>query len=327
MQPLKILTWHVHGSYLYYLSSLPHEIYLPVKTPRQGTYIGRTASYPWPDNVREIDASEVRRAQFDCIIYQTAENYLTDRLEILSQEQRELPQIYLEHDPPCEHPTDTRHPVDDPAMVTVHVTAFNQLMWDCGRTPTRVIEHGVVAPSHVCYKGDLAKGLVVINNIRPRGRRLGYDVFQTVRRLIDLDLVGMGWEEVHGYGEVRHADLFAFQSAYRFFFNPIRYTSLGLAVCEAMTIGMPIIGLATTEMVTVIENGYSGYLATDVGSLIEKMRHLMQNPHEARRLGRGAKKTALKRFSIDRFVADWCQLLGDVTGGKFHFPPVAQAGR
>jgi len=40
----------------------------------------------------------------------------------------------------------------------------------------------------------------------------------------------------------------------RFFFNPIRYTSLGLAVCEAMMVGMPIIGLATTEMATTVQN-------------------------------------------------------------------------
>jgi NAD(P)-dependent dehydrogenase (short-subunit alcohol dehydrogenase family) len=29
--------------------------------------------------------------------------------------------------------------------------------------------------------------------------------------------------------------------------KPVRYTSLGLAVCEAMMLGLPIIGLATTE--------------------------------------------------------------------------------
>jgi len=45
------------------------------------------------------------------------------------------------------------------------------------------------------------------------------------------------------------------EAEYRFFFNPVRYTSLPLAVCEAMTIGMPIVGLATTELVSVIRNG------------------------------------------------------------------------
>jgi glycosyltransferase involved in cell wall biosynthesis len=313
MRPLKILTWHVHGSYLFYLSAIPHEIYLPVKNPREGCYAGRTHNYPWPDRVKEIAAQEVCEHDFDCILYQSAQNYQEGRFEILSEWQRNLPQIYLEHDPPRQHPTDTRHPVDDPNVVIVHVTDFNRLMWNCGPNPTRVIEHGVFTPRDVLYQGDLAKGIVVINNIKPRGRRLGYDIFEAARKKIALTYVGAGWEEVNGYGEVRHADLFAFQSHYRFFFNPIRYTSLGLAVCEAMMIGMPIVGLATTEMVTVVENGYSGYLATNLDTLIDKMHSLLRNPAEAHRLGEGARETARERFSIERFINDWCNLLNEVT--------------
>lgn len=30
-RPLRILTWHVHGSYLYYLSHAGHDLYLPVR--------------------------------------------------------------------------------------------------------------------------------------------------------------------------------------------------------------------------------------------------------------------------------------------------------
>src|SRR5205085_11481807 len=121
-------------------------------------------------------------------------------------------------------------------------------------TPTRVIEHGVVVPEGVRYTGELERGIVVINGLNWRGRRLGSDIFERVRQDIPLDLVGMQSTEMGGLGEVQHKELPAFEGRYRFFFNPIRYTSLGLAVCEAMMIGMPIIGLATTEIATVIEN-------------------------------------------------------------------------
>ncbi len=82
-------------------------------------------------------------------------------------------------------------------------------------------------------------------------------------------------EEFGGLGDVPHDALPAFSARYRFFFNPIRYTSLGLAVCEAMLLGMPVIGLATTEMATVIENGVSGYVDTDVDALIAHMQRLL----------------------------------------------------
>src|SRR5262249_9632375 len=183
-------------------------------------------------------------------------------------------------------------PVDDPAILLVHVTPFSDLMWDSGRTPTRVIEHGVMVPEGVGYSGEIGRGLVVVNHLKRRGRRLGADVFAGVRRQVPLDLVGMGSEELGGLGEIPPPELPAFEARYRFFFNPIRYTSLGLAVLEAMMVGMPVVGLATTEMVTVVENGVSGYLDTKVEELIAHMRGLLGSPAEARRLGEGARRAA-----------------------------------
>src|SRR5262249_25618869 len=153
---------------------------------------------------------EVRSLDFDCVLFQSRQNYLADQYEILSEAQRRLPRVYLEHDPPREHPTDTRHPCDDPDVLLVHVTHFNDLMWDSARTPSRVIEHGVVVPRGGTYTGELARGVVVVNNMHKRGRRLGHDVFERARGQVPLDLVGMGWEQVGGLREVRHRDLPAF---------------------------------------------------------------------------------------------------------------------
>ena len=151
-------------------------------------------------------------------------------------------------------------------------------MWDPGPTPTVVIEHGVAVPEGIRYDGRLPRGIVVINDLATRGRRLGADVFLAARREVPLDLVGMNATRLDGIGEVRRPDLAAFESRYRFFFNPIRYTSLGLAVCEAMMLGMPVVGLATTELSTVIENGTSGYVDTDVVALVTCMEKLLQDP-------------------------------------------------
>ncbi len=340
MRPLRILTWHIHGSYLYYLTQSHHQFYLPVKPGLPTGYGGCLGGFPWSDNVHDVPALEVKNLQFDCILFQSQQNYLEDQYEILSQTQRRLPRIYLEHDPPRESPTNTRHIVDDPDVLLVHVTHFNQLMWDSDRplgdgdssnatvaaasppaqnlkdfapppsalrdrTSTRVIEHGVIVPESVRYTGELERGLVVVNGLRSRGRRLGADVFARVRREIPVDLVGMDSEKLDGLGEIPHHQLPAFASRYRFFFNPIRYTSLGLAVCEAMMVGLPIIGLATTEMATVVENGVSGYVDTDLEKLILRMRQLLDNQTHAQNLSKGALETAKKRFNIQRFLDDW----------------------
>ncbi|HUS60953.1 MAG TPA: glycosyltransferase, partial [Acidimicrobiales bacterium] len=276
----------------------------------------------------EVPVEDVPSLDLDCILFQRREQYERDQYEVLSAEQRRLPRIFLEHDPPCESPTNTRHVVDDPDVLLVHVTPFNALMWDNGRTPTRVIPHGVMVPEHVRYSGKLDRGIVVINHLARRGRRLGADIYEHVQAEVPLDLVGMAAEESPGgIGEVPHDVLPEHVARYRFFFNPIRYTSLGLAVLEAMMLGVPVVGLATTEMVTTIENGVSGYIGTDVLWLIDRMRNLLTNPDEARRLGEGARQVARARFSIDRFARDWDAALRLVTSTERPRSALSVGGR
>ncbi len=93
----------------------------------------------------------------------------------------------------------------------------------------------------------------------------------------------------------------------------MRWTSLGLAVVEAMAIGMPVVGLATTELSTVIENGRNGYVDTDLEQLISAMDELLEDHDQARVWGEAARHTIEERFSIDRFVTDWNDAFAMVT--------------
>jgi glycosyltransferase involved in cell wall biosynthesis len=313
MRRLNVLTWHTHGSYLYYLSQAPHEFFVLSKPGRPPGYGGRCGHLPWGDNVHDLPVEAARDTQFDCILFQDDHQWEKDQYEYLTAAQRALPRIYLEHDPPRAHPTDTAHLVDDPGVLLVHVTPFNELMWDNGHTPTRVIEHGVLVPNGVRYRGDLERGLVITNHLDRRGRRMGPDLFLQARAQVPLELVGMAAEELGGLGEIEHGQLPAFASRYRFLFSPIRYSSLGLAVIEAMMVGMPIVALATAEMATVIENGVSGYADTNIATLVEHMQLLLREPGLARQLGEGAWRRARERFSIERFAADWDKALRDVT--------------
>jgi hypothetical protein len=308
MRRLRILTWHTHGSYLYYLTQAPHDFYVLSKPDRPPGYGGRCGHLPWGPNVHDLPVDEAKRQPLDCVVFQDDHQYLEDQHRWLTPAQRALPKIYLEHDPPRGHPTDERHVVTDPNVLVVHCTAFNRLMWDNGAAPTCVIDHGVVDPGYR-YTGEREKGLVIVNNIRSRGRRLGSDIYEKARSMVDL--VGMGPD---GLGEVPHADLSAFAARYRFLFNPIRYTSMGLAVIESMMAGLPVVALATTEMVTVVKDGLNGFIDTDPAKLFGSMQILLNDREEAEMLGREARRTALERFNIGRFVADWNHVLGDVTG-------------
>src|SRR5437764_1065182 len=134
MRRLRILTWHIHGSYLYYLTQGPHEFYVPYKPERANGYAGKWGHIPWGSNVHDVPVEDVRDLELDAVLFQWREHYRKDQFEMLSETQRRLPQIYLEHDPPQEHPAFSRHMVDDPNALLVHVTPFNALMWNSGRT-------------------------------------------------------------------------------------------------------------------------------------------------------------------------------------------------
>lgn len=316
-EKLRIFTWHIHGSYLYYLAQGNFQIYIPVDREKSNRNIGRGETFPFGDNVIELPVEDVPHTAFDCILYQHRENYIKDQYNILTEKQRKLPRIYVEHDPPWEHPTNTKHVVQDPDVRVVHVTYFNQLMWDNGMVNTSVIEHGVT-DAGATYNGSLDKGLVVINNLHLRGRLLGLDIFDKVRKEVPIDLIGMGTKEIGGLGEVLHPQLPSFIPQYRFFFNPIRYTSFGLAVCEAMMMGLPVVGMATTEMPSVFQNGVNGIVHNNVDYLIQQMLELISNKSKAERIGAAGRETATTRFNINRFLKDWDVMFRSVIKNKFY---------
>lgn len=305
MRRLKILTWHVHGSYLYYLAHAPHDFYLPVRPGRPEGYGGRSGHFPWPANVHDVPADQVRDLPIDLVLFQSARNYIVDQFDILSPAQRARPQVYLEHNTPRHHPTDTRHPCADPRVLLVHCTHFNALLWDNGRTPVMVVRHGVIVPAGLRWTGEKASGITVVNGMQRRGRLAGYDLFVAMRNRIPLELAGMGSEALGGLGDLPHRELHRAETAYRFFFNPIRYTSLPLALVEAMALGLPIVALATTEIPSVVPHQEAGIVSNDLAELEDGMRRLLTDRALARRLGSRAREIARETFGIERFVRDW----------------------
>ena len=308
MRQLKVLVWQIHGSYLNTLvrsfAGGPHHFYLPTKPDKPEGYGGRGPTFPWSDETVDVPAEEVRNLDLDLIVYQSEKNFHEDARELLTEEQRALPAIFLEHNTPQGRINDMVHPISDPGVLLVHVTHFNDLFWDSGETPTRVIDHAVV-PTEGGYTGELEKGVSLVNDLPRRRRVVGGDVFLRAREEVPLDLFGFNSPEVGGFGDLPQAEVHEKMKAYRFYFNPIRYTSLPLSVLEAMEIGLPVVALATTELVSVIKDGENGIIGTDVGYLVERMRGLLADPEEARRLGEAGRRTIQNRFGLERFAADW----------------------
>ena len=293
---MRVLLWHVHGAWTTAFVHGPHDHVVPVLPDRGPDGRGRAQTYAWPDTVRELPPEALADEPFDVVVLQRPHEEALAREWLGGRRPgRDVPAVYVEHNAPQGRINEMRHPVAGRRDLTlVHVTHFNALFWDAGATDTRVIEHGIVDPGER-YSGELPRAAVVINEARRRGRVTGTDLLP---RFEPLDLFGIGaldlpQDELH--------DAMARRRAY---VHPIRWTSLGLSLLEAMHLGMPVVVLGTTEAYEAVPRE-AGVVSTNLDTLEDALRRFIADPDEGRERGAQARAAVLGRYGLQRFLDDW----------------------
>jgi glycosyltransferase involved in cell wall biosynthesis len=99
----------------------------------------------------------------------------------------------------------------------------------------------------------------------------------------------------------------------RVYVHPIRWTSLGLSLLEAMHLGMPVVALATTEVIEAVPPE-AGVISTRVDVLRTAIRRYIDDPAAAAEAGRAARKSVVDRYGLQRFLEDWDRVLLEVAG-------------
>ena len=309
---MNIVIWHVHGSWTTAFVQGRHRYLVPVVPDRGPDGRGRAETWQWPASVVEVTPAELADADVDVVIMQRpveldglAERWLRRRPG------RDVPAVYLEHNAPQGRIADMRHPAADRCDLTlVHVTHFNDLFWDAGTTPTRVIEHGIVDPGYR-YTGELPRSAVVLNEAGRRGRVTGTDLLARLDADVPIDLFGMGAGALGGIENLKQDVLHDEMARRRLYLHPVRWTSLGLSLLEAMHLGMPVVALATTEVPEAVPPE-AGIVSTRLDVVRAAVRRLVDDPEEARLMGKAGRAAALARYGLARFLADWDALLTEV---------------
>lgn len=316
---MRVLLWHVHGSWTTAFVQGRHEYLIPVTPDRGPDGLGRARTYRWPETAVEITRQEAAEAEVDVVILQRPHELHGLATEWLGGRRpgRHLPAVYLEHNAPQGRIAEMRHvAADRDDLMVVHVTHFNDLFWDCGGTTTRVIEHGIVDPGDR-YGGELPAAAVVVNEPVRRGRITGTDLLGRLGAEVPVDLFGMqsgqlaGAPGVRSVNDLPQAVLHAEMARRRLYLHPVRWTSLGLSLLEAMHLGMPVVALATTEVVEAVPPE-AGVISTQVEVLADAARRLVADPEQARLMGKAARAAATTRYGLERFLADWDRLLDEV---------------
>jgi glycosyltransferase involved in cell wall biosynthesis len=129
-----------------------------------------------------------------------------------------------------------------------------------------------------------------------------------LRRFEDVDVFGMDATAIGGIADLPQDRLHDELARRRVYLHPIRWTSLGLSLLEAMHLGMPVVALATTEAPVAVP-ARAGVLSTDVRELEDAVRAFIADPEAARAAGRAGRRAALDRYGLERFLADWDEIL------------------
>ena len=320
---MRVLLWHVHGSWTTAFVQGGHDYLLPVTPGRDADGLGRARTWDWPASAREVPLAELAGSEPDVVVLQRLRDLELACRYLGREPGRDLPAVWVEHNTPRGDPGEARHPLADRSDIPIaHVTHFNEVFWDTGRAPTTVIEHGVVDPG-LRYTGELERVAVAVNEPMRRGRVTGTDLLPAFAATAPLDVFGM---RVAGLGAAlglrpdrlaEHDDLPQHRlheemARRRVYLHPLRWTSLGLSLIEAMHLGMPVAVLAATEAVEAVPPG-AGVVSTRLDRLQGAVRDLLHDPHSAREAGRRARDAALARYGLQRFLDDWDRLLTEVT--------------
>ena len=315
---MRVLLWHVHGSWTTAFVQGKHTYHVPLTPDRDQWGRGRAATYPWPDSVAEVPVDELSAVDSDVVVLQRPEEFELTQRWTGRTPGRDIPAVYVEHNTPKGGVPDTRHPMADRDDLTlVHVTPFNELFWDNGSTRTTVIEHGIPDPGQQ-YTGELERIGVAINEPLRRWRVTGTDLLPRFLDVAPVDVYGIGAAAlaermpVTGYDDPPQVFLHTELARHRLYLHPMRWTSLGLSLLEAMSLGMPVLALATTDVSSAVPAD-AGLLSTSVDELVEAARWLMADPASAHRLGARARTVARARYGLDRFLSDWDRLLIEVS--------------
>jgi glycosyltransferase involved in cell wall biosynthesis len=307
----------VHGSWTDAFVSGAHRYLMPKSD--DGSARG-LCGRDWP-TAAEVGYEDLADRAVDLVVLQRPEELELTARWLRRRPGVDVPAVYVEHNAPRPYAVDSPHPLGDQSDIpVVHVTDFNRLMWDNGRAQTRVIDHGIPDRGHL-YTGEIDSAATMINEPLRRWRTVGTDLLGALSRHVPVDVWGIGTDDLNdddhrvrgvtGRGDVPTARLLAEVARRRVYVHTARWTSLGLSLLEAMTMGMPVVAVAST-MAPLAVPRETGVVSADPDVLGRAAAHFVADREAAALAGKAARDFALTNFGLGRFLSDWDRLIEEV---------------
>jgi glycosyltransferase involved in cell wall biosynthesis len=145
----------------------------------------------------------------------------------------------------------------------------------------------------------------IINRIMPDTRfaLLGDGPLRTNLESLSQEL-GLG-EKVFFFGEQQ--DVIPYLSAFDIFVLSSETEGLSLSICEAMTLGKPVVATDVGGNQELVEDGKTGFLVSvgDAAGLAEAIIRLLKDPDMVQTMGQKAREKAVRQLGLERYVNEY----------------------
>jgi glycosyltransferase involved in cell wall biosynthesis len=315
-----ILVWHVHGSWTESFVAGRHRYVIPLNA-NQDAYGRGLCGRNWPQ-AQEIPSGRLRGEHIDMVVLQRPDELQLATRWLGRRPGVDIPAVYVEHNAPRPSPVDSVHPMATRTDIPlIHVTDFNRLMWDNGAAPTRVIPHGIADPGQL-YTGEIPAAATMINEPYRRWRTVGADLLAELGAYAPIHMWGIDTEvfgdhnatrQIRGKGDVSAPRLLHQVARRRVYLHTARWTSLGLSLVQAMYLGMPVVAVAST-MAPLVVPAEAGVVSADVKTLGYALEGFVTDLSAASAAGKAARDFAMAHFALERFLAEWDDVIDEYCG-------------
>lgn len=339
-RPLRILTYRWHVPHQYELFKLGAEFTLVTDLGESTCRWWDLGLRPLPANVRFARWQEIEPSEFDLAILHFDENILgaSPEASIIGADwgktfrfllqQLTIPCIAVCHGTPTLVDTSTtastkQAMVDFLADTTVVVNS-HQAQGEWEFRSSQVIWQG--------FDPDEFSSRPHLGNRTPRILTLPHGSFverPTYRGSELLEQVAIGVSAKlerlrvpepnlllrgNAYARAKFAHYIAALHDFDIYFNPTLHSPMPRSRGEAMLCGLATVNADSHDVDLFIRNGVNGFYAASADELTAHLGYLLKDPSNAWRIGQAGRETAIQTFHIERYLADWRQLIRGTLG-------------
>jgi len=198
-----------------------------------------------------------------------------------------------------------------------HVIVFNSYTdkerWNLSCPRQYVIWHGFDPDEWPVSDREINKVLTVGRQISERDSICGYRIVQGLDHSgIPIKIVGdnpaLGIQSPESFMDLRR-----YYSKYAVYLCPTLKSPMPRARGEAMMSGIPVVTTSFYDEEMFIENEVNGFCANTIQEIKEYVALLLADRKLQDKIATNARRTALEKFHISRFLMQWREVIGEAT--------------